>query len=322
VTSVLAGLRERRPFAAEGGRTGAAFESALLADGTPVVLKHVTCDDWLPRALGTTDLLYRMWFDGIFARMPRSIDHLNLSVEPEDGGHVIVMRDATDEMLGDHRVLTREENMRVLRATDDLHAAFWGEPLEGLVSLDDHYRCMTPGWVKEHGAPKSPVKVLIPRGWELFADVAPADITEVMSVLSDDPSPLVRQLETRPQTLVHGDLRLHNLALNDDNVVLFDWELAGLGPPSVDIAWYLIISASRIKASREQVLDDYREIAGERYDTEAMELGLIGALLRLGWNKALDIIENPDENVRRQERSDLDWWVKRVRRALEVWSPV
>ena len=39
-----------------------------------------------------------------------------------------------------------------------------------------------------------------------------------------------------------------------------------------------------------------------------LELSVIAALFFLGWNKALDIVENPDPAIRVQERADLDWW--------------
>ena len=41
----------------------------------------------------------------------------------------------------------------------------------------------------------------------------------------------------------------------------------------------------------------------------------------LGWNKALDVTENPDPIARARERADLDWWVARVRRELDAWAP-
>ena len=52
---------------------------------------------------------------------------------------------------------------------------------------------------------------------------------------------------------------------------------------------------------------------------------MIGARKRMSsrrWNKALDIVENPDPVIRAQERADLDWWIARVRKALKTWSPV
>jgi hypothetical protein len=42
----------------------------------------------------------------------------------------------------------------------------------------------------------------------------------------------------------------------------------------------------------------------------------------LGWNKAIDIVDNPDPAIRAQERADLDWWVTRLREAFEAWSPI
>ena len=44
--SILDGATARMSFAGDGGKTGATFERAVLGDGTPVVIKHVTPADW------------------------------------------------------------------------------------------------------------------------------------------------------------------------------------------------------------------------------------------------------------------------------------
>jgi hypothetical protein len=320
MTSILDGATQRRPFAGEGGRTGATFESAVLRDGTPVVIKHIRPDDWLVLTFGGVSHLYNVWTSGLLERVPPQIDHAMLDVERNGNDWVAVMRDVSDAVLAEGRVLTRAENRRVLEAVDALHAEFWGERVDG-VPLVEHYAAMTPkrSQVAEH---VSPIPGLARRGWELFGDVAPPDVNDAMRVLLDDPTPLARELEKHPQTLIHGDLRLHNMGLTDDRVVLLDWEIVGSGPPATELAWYLIISASRIDATREDVIDDYRSIAGDRFDARAWDLACIGALLWLGWNKAIDIVENPDEAIREQERRDLDWWIARVREALEAWSPI
>ena len=54
MSSVLDGATQRRPFAGEGGRTGAKFEAAVLRDGTPVIVKHVRPDDWLVLVTGAS----------------------------------------------------------------------------------------------------------------------------------------------------------------------------------------------------------------------------------------------------------------------------
>lgn len=63
---------------------------------------------------------------------------------------------------------------------------------------------------------------LVARGWEYFAEIAPADIAaEVFGVL-DDPEPLADELRRGGSTLIHGDLWLVNVALPPRGVVLLD----------------------------------------------------------------------------------------------------
>ena len=94
------------------------------------------------------------------------------------------------------------------------------------------------------------------------------------------------------------------------------------GPAALDLAWYLIVGATRIEATREEVIDDFIALEGARHDPRALGLALIGALAQLGWNKALDVLENDDPIARARERADLDWWVARARRELDAWAPI
>lgn len=320
MTSILDGATSRESFAGEWGRTGAKFEKAILADGTRVVIKHIRPTDWLVVASGGVHL-FDAWRAGTFDRVPSVVEHTMLSMEPLDDKHIIVMKDVEEHVLAEGRLLTRDENRRVLRALDALHGEFWDEAVSGM-SMYDHYALFRPNIAEKLRDVETPIPALMRRGWELFGDVAPADVTELMHGLLEEPMPLVAQMERYPKTFIHGDARLHNMGLPSDRLVLFDWDICGAGLGMIDIAWYLIISATRIDATREQVIDDYREIAGERFDPSAWDLACIGALMWLGWNKAVDIVDNPDEAVRIQERADLDWWIARVREALETWSPV
>jgi hypothetical protein len=105
-------------------------------------------------------------------------------------------------------------------------------------------------------------------------------------------------------------------------VVMLDWGTqTGWAPPAVEGAWYLAINWSRIDASREQVLDDFRTAEGDRHDEDALRLALLGGLAQLGWDKALHASGHPDPAVRAREADDLAWWTARARDALEVWSP-
>jgi aminoglycoside phosphotransferase (APT) family kinase protein len=136
--------------------------------------------------------------------------------------------------------------------------------------------------------------------------------------LALDPAPLVRLLAAREQTLIHGDFKLGNLALAPDRVVAVDWGTqTGMAPPAVEWAWYLAIAGNWIEAGRDEILEDCRTAAGAHHDEVAMELALLGALVQLGFNKALDAFRHPDPATRASERADLDWWVAASAHALD-----
>ena len=81
--SILDGATARTSFAGEGGKTGATFERAVLGDGTPVVIKHVTPADWAMVVSGGVSHLDRLWRAGVFSRVPASIDHTMIAIEPD-----------------------------------------------------------------------------------------------------------------------------------------------------------------------------------------------------------------------------------------------
>ena len=317
--SILDGTLERGPFAAEGGRTGASFERVVLADGTPAIVKYVSPEGLFVRIAGEANRMCRLWGAGFFDRLPAEIDHATIAIEPREDGWIIVMRDVSEAVFSDHYVLSRDESRRVLRAVDAMHRVFWGEQPDGAGTLRDLYGVFLG---LRTLAADFPIAALFARGWELFPDVAPPDVTEVMQVLLSDPNVIADALSEHETTVIHGDLRLHNLGMTPECVVLLDWEVVSAAPSAVELAWYLIISATRIDASRDEIIDDFRAISADRFDPVALEKALVGGLACLGWNKALDIVDNPDPAIRAQERADLDWWIARVRRALETWSPV
>ena len=59
----------------------------------------------------------------------------------------------------------------------------------------------------------------------------------------------------RPITLVHGDFHSNNLHFSDNRVVVFDWQLAGKGTPTMDVA-NLLVSSCEPKVLAENI-DDF-----------------------------------------------------------------
>lgn len=321
--SLLADVVTREPLAAADGRSGSLLERVVLADGRALVVKHVRDGgDWIMRASHDHGRAAELWSSGVLARVPDVIDHAVVGAERAEDGWVVIMRDVSAALVPDHARLSRGDSRRVLEAAAALHAGFWDDPPLELCSMADRYRFLSPATARREADGADEVPRLIGRGWERFAEVVPADVAEPVLAVLERPEPFAAALSASGSTLLQGDLKLGNLGLTADQVVMLDWGTqTGWGPPAVEVAWYLAINWSRVDATREQVLDDFRAAEGDRHDEDALRLALLGGLVQLGWDKALHASGHPDPAIRAREAADLAWWTARARDALAVWSP-
>ena len=321
--SLVADVVTREPLAAADGRSGSLLERVVLADGRALVVKHVRDGgDWIMRASHDHGRAAELWSSGVLARVPDVIDHAVVGAERAEDGWVVIMRDVSAALIPDHARLSRGDSRRVLEAAAALHARFWDDPPLELCSMADRYRFLSPATARREADGADEVPRLIGRGWERFAEVVPADVAEPVLAVLERPEPFAAALSAFGSTLLQGDLKLGNLGLTADRVVMLDWGTqTGWGPPAVEVAWYLAINWSRVDATREQVLDDFRAAEGERHDEDALRLALLGGLVQLGWDKAVHASGHPDPAVRAREAADLAWWTDRAREALAVWSP-
>jgi aminoglycoside phosphotransferase (APT) family kinase protein len=81
----------------------------------------------------------------------------------------------------------------------------------------------------------------------VLPDVVPAEISEAVMAVHEDPTGLAEALmASAPPTLVHGDDRLENFGLNGNRLVAIDWgELTGIGPAAIDVARLAVTSGWR-----------------------------------------------------------------------------
>jgi hypothetical protein len=303
----------REPIVSDG-KSGSLLERGRLDDGTSVVVKHADRRrDWIMQATGDEGRIASLWAGGIFERLPASIDHVLLDVEPVPGGAVVVMRDVSAALLADGRGL-RAAHRQVLGAAADLHRAFAGEPVgTELCDLSDYYAFLSPV-VCERFAPDHDVPRLAVEGWGRFHSLVPADVSEVIAAVHADPGRLAGALLNRVSTLVHGDLKLANLGLADDRVIALDWgTLTTWAPPAVEYAWYLAINGAALAESHDDLLAQARGASDDRDDT-AWALALLGGLAQLGWEKALGATGD-DPVTRARETEGLRWWSRQARAA-------
>jgi hypothetical protein len=319
---LLEGAVQRAPLTGHEGKSGAPLERLVLADGRRVVVKRLDPASDLVMALtGDTRGRELDLFDaGVLDRLPPGVAHALLGGWRESSGTVLVMRDLGGSVLTWADRLDRGRWLFVVDRVARLHRAFLdGPPAAGLTPLRAQLGLFAPDRLRPHAGDANPLPRLALRGWELFTGTAAPDVASAVLALLDDLTPLVDALARRPCTLVHGDLATVNMALEGDGLVLLDWAMPAAAPGALDVARFVAGCASVVDGgSREQLLADYREAAGEAYDAEAMRLALLGGLVWLGWNKALDAAEHPDPAVRAREAADLAWWVTRGREALEA----
>lgn len=292
------------------GKSGAGLERVWLADGRALVVKRTT------EAAVSPEL--RLWRSGILYRLPSGVGHAIVDAWVEDDGtSVIVMRDLGDAVLSWDRPLSTASTRLMVERLAEMHRAYLDEPPTGLAPLTEVLEMFAPHRLTDRAEAGSAMCRLILRAWEVFVDTVPADVADPVMTLLQDTTGLAEALSGGPATFLHGDLAAVNMAIEGDQLVLFDWATATVGPGVLDVARTLAASSSMLGMTREQVLRTYAEAAGPAYDERSERLALLATLAWLGWNKALDAVEHPDPAIRAQEQQDLDWWVHRARTTLE-----
>ena len=316
---VLRDVVERTAVSDHVGKSGAGLERVRLRDGRALVVKRVDPQHDVTLALtgGGPSREYVLWRDGAFNRLPPGVGHAVVDGWVEGDSTVLVLRDLGTRVQSWDDRLSADQAARVMTAVASLHRAFLGQAPPDLAPLDLVLTLFTPRRIREANVAEVELMRLALRGGELGADAVPADVAEPLLGLLDDPAPLVTAMQRAPTTLAHGDLATVNMALDGDDLVLIDWAMATAGPGALDVARFVAGCSSVVDATREDLIGWYRAAAGPACDDQTMHLGLLSAMVWLGWNKALDAVEHPDPATRTRERADLDWWVRATRTALE-----
>jgi hypothetical protein len=269
---------------------------------------------------GTVAQEYLLWRSGGLDRLPEGVGHVVLDGWTEDPDTtVIVMRDLGDTVLTWDDRLDATRCRWMLERVAALHLAYLRDPPDEVVPLRPLLELFAPWRIADLASSGNELMSVALRGWEYFADPAlvPPEVSEAVFGLHADAGRLVDGLAAGPVTLAHGDLATVNMAFEPDRLILLDWAMPVAAPGALDIARFLVGCGHVVDLDADAVIEAYRDAAGPAYDDTAMELALLSALGWLGWNKALDIVESPDDAVRERERTSLAWWVAKARKILE-----
>jgi thiamine kinase-like enzyme len=97
----------------------------------------------------------------------------------------------------------------------------------------------------------------------------------VIKALIEHASGLAAPLLEEPSTLLHGDYWPGNIAmLPEDNLMVYDWQLAGVGPGIIDLLVFINKSAwwfGNLPLSIDEMVDHYRKAMAKRVHREWSE---------------------------------------------------
>lgn len=150
-------------------------------------------------------------------------------------------------------------------------------------------------------------------GWATFTDLAPPSARDLVEALDADPGPLLDALELAPPALLHGDLKLANVApLADGRVALIDWQMVMIAPVAVDLGWLLVSNSGALPTTPHATLERYRAVAapdGPAAEwSRTVDLAVIVGLLLRGWRKGIDARAGAVLASGIPASDDLGWW--------------
>jgi aminoglycoside/choline kinase family phosphotransferase len=304
---------------ADPGYMGA-IKSRFTAGGRRYILKRISPHDvWMRDILRDRGCReFEFAISGLAERMPPGLRVPNIGAARDGDGWALLMHDLTDALLPRHGRLPHETVARIIDAVAGMHASFWREPLDDAgvtwVTTEQQLRMLSPETGRlliERG-----MDFGLLRGWEVFDRLAPAAAVSLVRELRADPTPLIAALAALPQTLLHGDVKCDNIAIDGTTVWLFDWQLTQAGPVALELAWLLAVNSSRLPDSLEETAEQYRTSleralgrrAGQLNWPRQLALTAVVGLLRYGWGKALD----SDAASSEARSRELDWWCERA----------
>ena len=300
------------------GWSGSRLESARLRDGRKLILKRIVPGgDWLARHTGDEGREGILFSDGAMGRFPACLDPATRAVEFDDDAWWIAMDDVSEHLFGTEGPITREQSARTLEAMAGVWHEFWGEEVPAAASFIDRALICGPRITEQERDGVDLLPKQLETTWEAFADAVDEDVGEAVLAIARDPSGFVAEFERCGTTLIHGDLRDEQLGIDGERVIAIDWGLAANAHPAYELAWYMMHCRWRIEASHEQIVEDFRRAMGARDDPRALELGLISGLVQYGWILGNSALVHPDPAEQAWAREEINWWVPRVRRALE-----
>jgi len=239
-----------------------------------------------------------LWQHGLLDQLRPTVDHAILACGRDGNGWGMLMRDVSPHLMGKEPWSAAEVKF-FLDALAAIHATFWqapelDNPAIGLCDPAGLIQVFSVNNARRLPSDTSPVLQWIIEGWELLQQWLDPDVADALADLLANPQPLAQVLARYPATLIHGDYRNDNLALQRSPVpraIVLDWQCAGRSAPTIDLCWFLHQwDVRRSSLPMEAAVGYYRqrlqERLGHHFDPAQwqpmLELGWLVDILRFG----------------------------------------
>ena len=313
------------------GWSGASLTRLARGDDAFILKRTAWSNDWIARATQDRDLREGFVATGQLP-LPPSIVAPYLGAAADGPSVAMLMPDLSATLIDWERpdgqpTITSATLDRVLGAIVDLHHGPVPDVGAGpwpWCPLRERLTLLTRSAAVRLSADGQAAGARFLAGWAAFDALAPRGARDLIERLDLDPGALLDALADRPTALLHGDLKLANVALLDDGrTALIDWQMVTVAPVAVDMGWFLVSNSSALGADPTDVLARYARLAAERVrndgagsraaavadDWEATrDLAMIVGLLLRGWRKGLDALDDTRLASGTLAIDDLAWW--------------
>jgi hypothetical protein len=320
----LEGVPEE-PFPNDGW-SGASLTLLRRGGGDRFVLKRDSlARDWIARATNDGPVLREAWFAGRSLALPAGIRNAALggAHDPGTGESAVLMPDLSGILFDWNATLPVDQLDRVLAALAELHAYPWrvsGDLPDGApwCPFRERVALICRSSLERDGPARDGVASRLLPGWDLFDRYATPGARDVIAALSADPTPLVRELEGQPATLIHGDLKLANVGIEaDGSVVIVDWQMVMVAPVAIELGWFLVSNVNALPLPAAEVIERYRGIGVAAFDDDGAAAAILVGLLLRGWRKGMDAEAGITLASGVSARDDLAWWCERAVEAAD-----
>ena len=198
---------------------------------------------------------------------------------PVEFPNLIAASDAGDWMI--------MEELTPIKAPEDWQADDYRQAINDLVSLHDRFWGLSEDlaafpWLSKPLSADFEVHVAAAaNSLERIVDQGRLsnwpDRVHTLAHLILNAEKVIEPLKHEPSTLLHGDYWPGNISvLNDGRQIVYDWQMAAVGPPILDVVAFILKSEwwfGGLPIDRDKITQEYRkqlaELSGKKWDEES-----------------------------------------------------